>query len=226
MARNRRRTRGRRPPGASHANGSGAAHRRTGLNDGGRDPGTARGLEDRRDEEFRDVDRRPGDDLGHDGDLGRDDDRRDDDRDAFGDPAAGDRAPELDDEYDETPGGLEHAMPDIELARAQVALGRPDLDEIPSSADLEAFEEELSGHRRRERHERVAPRPPGEEVPLLVRFFGFLRGCWHELQRVQWPDRRQVIQATGVVLGFVIVASIFLGVSDVVSSKIVNLIIR
>ena len=32
----------------------------------------------------------------------------------------------------------------------------------------------------------------------------FLRASWAELQRVQWPDRRQVGQATAVVLGFVV----------------------
>jgi preprotein translocase subunit SecE len=54
---------------------------------------------------------------------------------------------------------------------------------------------------------------------------GFLRGCVAELQRVQWPDRRQVAQATGVVLGFVVVAAAFLGLADEISQKIVNLIL-
>ena len=58
-----------------------------------------------------------------------------------------------------------------------------------------------------------------------ARFVGFLRGCWKELQRVHWPDRRQVMQATGVVLGFVIVAGVFLGVADLIASKLINLIL-
>jgi preprotein translocase SecE subunit len=57
------------------------------------------------------------------------------------------------------------------------------------------------------------------------RVINFLRGCWAELQRVQWPDRRQVAQATGVVLGFVVVAGIFLGLADEISEKIVNAIL-
>jgi preprotein translocase SecE subunit len=57
------------------------------------------------------------------------------------------------------------------------------------------------------------------------RVFNFLRGCWAELQRVQWPDRRQVAQATGVVLGFVVIAGIFLGVADQISQQIVNAIL-
>ena len=66
----------------------------------------------------------------------------------------------------------------------------------------------------------VAHRPSA-----AARLVGFLRGSWRELQRVQWPDRRQVMQATGVVIGFVIVAGIFLGVADLVASKLVNLIL-
>ncbi len=58
-----------------------------------------------------------------------------------------------------------------------------------------------------------------------ARLIGFLRGSVRELQRVQWPDRRQVMQATGVVIGFVIVAGIFLGVADLVASKLINLIL-
>ena len=58
------------------------------------------------------------------------------------------------------------------------------------------------------------------------RLINFLRGSWNELQRVQWPDRRQVIQATSVVIGFVIVAGVFLGVADLVSTKIMNFILK
>ena len=57
------------------------------------------------------------------------------------------------------------------------------------------------------------------------RFINFLRASWAELQRVQWPDRRQVGQATAVVLGFVILAGAFLGFADFLAGKIVDLII-
>lgn len=53
----------------------------------------------------------------------------------------------------------------------------------------------------------------------------FLRACWAELQRVQWPDRRQVGQATAVVLGFVVIAGAFLGAMDVVAQKLVDFIL-
>ena len=57
------------------------------------------------------------------------------------------------------------------------------------------------------------------------RFLNFLRACWAELQRVQWPDRRQVGQATMVVLGFVLIAGAFLGFADFVAEQVVDLII-
>jgi preprotein translocase subunit SecE len=70
------------------------------------------------------------------------------------------------------------------------------------------------------------PASVGPRESLPARAVGFVRGSWRELQRVQWPDRRQVAQATGVVLGFVIVAGCFLGVADLVASKLVNLILK
>jgi preprotein translocase SecE subunit len=54
------------------------------------------------------------------------------------------------------------------------------------------------------------------------RAIGFLRASWAELQRVQWPDRRQVFQATAVVLGFVAIAGAYLGLADYVAKEIVE----
>ena len=78
----------------------------------------------------------------------------------------------------------------------------------------------------------AAPVPRGSTAPTEDargrggrRFLNFLRASWAELQRVQWPDRRQVGQATAVVLGFVVVAGLFLGVADYVAEKLVDLII-
>jgi preprotein translocase SecE subunit len=57
------------------------------------------------------------------------------------------------------------------------------------------------------------------------RVVGFVKACWAELQRVQWPDRKQVGQATAVVLGFVVIAGAFLGFADFVAQRIVNFIL-
>ena len=74
----------------------------------------------------------------------------------------------------------------------------------------------------------VATAPRGEPAPTKggpARFLAFLRASWAELQRVQWPDRRQVAQATAVVIGFVIIAGVYLGIADRVAQEVVDLII-
>jgi preprotein translocase SecE subunit len=57
------------------------------------------------------------------------------------------------------------------------------------------------------------------------RAIGFIRASWAELHRVQWPDRRQVTQATAVVLGFVAIAGAYLGLADFVAKEIVEFVI-
>ena len=52
-----------------------------------------------------------------------------------------------------------------------------------------------------------------------------LEAVWAELRRVQWPDRQQVAQATGVGLGFVALTGVFLGVADFVAGKLINAIL-
>ncbi|HEX4837590.1 MAG TPA: preprotein translocase subunit SecE [Solirubrobacteraceae bacterium] len=61
--------------------------------------------------------------------------------------------------------------------------------------------------------------------PLRVRAIAFLRASWAELQRVQWPDRRHVTQATTVVLGFLVVAGVYLGAADWAAQQIVNFVL-
>ena len=82
--------------------------------------------------------------------------------------------------------------------------------------------DQLSGVGDEYRHAEVVPH---RQPSAAARLVGFLRGSVKELQRVQWPDRRQVMQATGVVIGFVIVAGIFLGIADLVASKLINAIL-
>ncbi len=116
-------------------------------------------------------------------------------------------------------GGLAHASADADLAAAQMALGRPGRGEAPSAGELDSLSDEAAvGH-----HELAEG---ASRASLPARMVGCLRGSWRELQRVQWPDRQQVFQATGVVLRFVIVAGAFLGVADLVAGKGVHLIIK
>lgn len=70
-----------------------------------------------------------------------------------------------------------------------------------------------------------AERPSGAPLRSGNRVTGFLAASWAELQRVQWPDRRQVSQATAVVLGFVAIAGAYLGLADFVAKEIVEFIL-
>jgi preprotein translocase subunit SecE len=111
---------------------------------------------------------------------------------------------------------------------AEDHLGEEDADE-----DFEDDDEDLApaggavpSRRRRSGAEpasATAPGAPAHGGP--GRFLAFLRASWAELQRVQWPDRRQVAQATAVVLGFVVVAGLYLGVADRVAQEVVDFII-
>jgi preprotein translocase SecE subunit len=68
-------------------------------------------------------------------------------------------------------------------------------------------------------------RPSGAPLRGGNRAIAFLRASWAELQRVQWPDRRHVTQATAVVLGFVAIAGAYLGLADYVAKEIVEFIL-
>jgi preprotein translocase SecE subunit len=68
-------------------------------------------------------------------------------------------------------------------------------------------------------------RPSGAPLRPGNRAISFVRASWAELQRVQWPDRRQVTQATAVVLGFVAIAGAYLGLADFVAKEIVEFIL-
>jgi preprotein translocase subunit SecE len=57
------------------------------------------------------------------------------------------------------------------------------------------------------------------------RVITFLRHCIDELRRVQWPNRRQVGQATAVVLGFVVLAGGYLGLMDAIWKPIIEAIL-
>ena len=66
---------------------------------------------------------------------------------------------------------------------------------------------------------------PAEERSGLGKVWHFLQNVWAELQRVQWPDRKQVTTLTGVVLGFVLIAGGYLGLLDAIFSRVIDEII-
>jgi preprotein translocase subunit SecE len=65
----------------------------------------------------------------------------------------------------------------------------------------------------------------GADVHKRGRVVAFLVAVWAELQRVQWPDRRQLTQLTGVVLFFVLIVGAYLGGLDAIFSKLIQAIL-
>ena len=129
---------------------------------------------------------------------------------------------ELEPAGDGAPNPIEHAAPDAELAKAELARGAEIGPEEESDLDDEL--EEGNGAVAEVARPTVTHAAP--RAWLGARLLAFLEGSWREHQRVQWPDRRQVMQATGVVIGFVIVAAVFLGLADLVATKVVSFVIN
>jgi preprotein translocase subunit SecE len=97
----------------------------------------------------------------------------------------------------------------------------PAADEAEEAGAVAASRAERPAAGRR----REAPAAGASTAGGAGRFLAFLRASWAELQRVQWPDRRQVAQATAVVIGFVIVAGLYLGLADRVAQELVDFIL-
>jgi preprotein translocase subunit SecE len=57
------------------------------------------------------------------------------------------------------------------------------------------------------------------------RLVAFLIAVWAELQRVQWPNRKQLTQMTGIVLMFVLIAGGYLGLLDAIFSRLIQQIL-
>jgi preprotein translocase subunit SecE len=86
-------------------------------------------------------------------------------------------------------------------------------DLVPASRVDPAVAEEAAEHAHPERRRQRA------------RVIVFLGHVWDELRRVQWPDRRQVGQATAVVLGFIVIAGGYLGLLDALWKPLVDYIL-
>jgi preprotein translocase SecE subunit len=106
-------------------------------------------------------------------------------------------------------GPLGQAMPDVTEARL---------------AEEGATPPPVGGRHREDTSEHEVERH-GPRKGLFGRAGDFLRASWGELQRVQWPDRRQVGQGTAVVVGFVIVAGAYLGALDALWNPIIQKIL-
>jgi preprotein translocase SecE subunit len=145
----------------------------------------------------------------------------------------------------DVPGALDHASAEVDefdAALVRGAGGVPVPTDHLSEEEIEAealSEGDISGDQLQEPAGTLRTAPGGggtaggvsaeqaSGAPIRKgnRAIGFLRASWAELQRVQWPDRRQVTQATAVVLGFVAIAGLYLGLADYVAKEFVELIL-
>ena len=128
------------------------------------------------------------------------------------------------------PDPLDHASADVDEARLAEAGAVP--PEVGDDLAGEIFADELQDDRpgraedavqgdavSRHEIERGGPRR------RRGRFITFLGHCVDELRRVQWPNRRQVGQATAVVLGFVVIAGGYLGLLDALWQPLIEAIL-
>jgi preprotein translocase subunit SecE len=134
------------------------------------------------------------------------------------------------------PGQLDHASGEVEEVEAAIvagADGEPLLDDEELEREVDEVDEPDDAAEPdddsldREEHSAGSGLAAGAPTKGRsgLRFVNFARACVAELQRVQWPDRRQTGQATAVVLGFVVIAGAFLGAADAVAQRIIDFII-
>jgi preprotein translocase subunit SecE len=116
----------------------------------------------------------------------------------------------------------------------EIAAGQePAAEVVPEEVVPEEVREEPKPRRaaveRKEPRRERKPAPDKRKEPRQPRQRGrivnFLIQVWAELRRVQWPDRNQVTQATGVVVVFCFLAGAFLAFWDFVFGELVTSIL-
>ena len=113
-------------------------------------------------------------------------------------------------------------------APSRADVGKPSDAEEPGEEGISRRErrrqEKEAAERARQQMERRAGKAPVQEKQrgAVVSFFSSVR---KELQKVQWPDRDTLVQASAVTILFVAVAAAYLGVLDAIFSELVDLFI-
>ncbi len=70
------------------------------------------------------------------------------------------------------------------------------------------------------------PRPPRRWPPFIERIAQYLREVWVELNRVEWPSRREMVSMTIVVVIVLLAMSIYLGIFDWIYTGMVKRLLR
>jgi preprotein translocase SecE subunit len=129
---------------------------------------------------------------------------------------------------------LEAGAPPHDLGFSDETLQHSPLKE-GDPEDLEELDEDLEDYDFEDEEQPLEPAAKGPrgvrggraraEERHRNRLVAFLIAVWAELQRVQWPNRKQLTQMTAVVLVFVLIAGGYLGLLDAIFSRIIQQII-
>jgi preprotein translocase SecE subunit len=137
------------------------------------------------------------------------------------------RAEEIADVLEEADGDVAEAEERLE-AEPSDELITPVEEEEPEPVEAPEPVKAPARTKTRERRERK-PQPQRQrraerkrEPRQRGRVINFLIQVWAELRRVQWPDRTQVTQATGVVIVFCLIAGLYLAFFDRIFSELVK----
>ena len=65
-----------------------------------------------------------------------------------------------------------------------------------------------------------------ENVELSQEKVGFVKGTGQELKKVTWPTKKELASKTGVVLGVVVVSTVFVWLVDTGLSNVLSLIVK
>lgn len=125
---------------------------------------------------------------------------------------------------------------EIAIEKGAEAASRLTDEEAPAgAADGDTVEAKPSRRERRRQEREEAERAKAQlerraaKAPVATKERGpvmsFFSSVIKELQKVQWPDRDTLIQASAVTLLFVAVAAAYLGALDAVFSKLVDVFI-
>ena len=86
--------------------------------------------------------------------------------------------------------------------------------------------EQRKERRRQERAARVRPaKSQAGQESQRTGFGQFVRECWAELKRVQWPGRPALVQATAVVIVTCLIVGVYLYALDAVFSQLAGWLI-
>ena len=135
---------------------------------------------------------------------------------------------EVADAIEESGGDVEAAQERIDEEESDEAIkpvrksrteARTKAPERPAKRSTSTRAERRDGRARQPRAERR------REPRQRNRIVSFLIQVWAELRRVQWPDRAQVTQATGVVVVFCLLAGLYLALWDYLFNDLVKAIL-